>query len=539
MKKWWIVIRCALLVIVLASGCTQSAPPSTDPTADTSSVEEEREQSDESPAPAEEEPSAGSTEEIVVAQGVDVGSLDPARRTAVSEFNVLMHIFDPILTLDENYELAPMLASSWSYIDDTTLELKLQEGVEFHNGEPFTAEAVKLAFDRILENPESPQHTFLAGFLSPEIVDDHTVLIKTEEPMASSISILAWMLPVPPRYLEEVGDEAFGEHPIGTGPFQFSSWERDQRLALEVNSDYWRGSSDIQSIVFRPIPEPGTRIAELRTDAVDLVTNVAPNLWRELQAVDGISTSSVASARYIFIGMNLMADTPLQDQKVRQALNYAVDKDAIIANLLDGHGFPLAGPVTEVHFGHNPDVEPYPYDPEKAGELLAEAGYADGFSIRLLAPQGRYLQDSLVAEAVAGQLQQVGIDVDLQILEYGTYSDQLAAGDVELYLLGWGIAPAGDPHYIYNSLFHSENGRYAFFDFPEIDALIEEGATTLDRDEREAVYQELMALVNEEAPWLFLYQQEDLYATTATLQDWSPDAHERIYLYGTGVSQGD
>ncbi len=476
---------------------------------------------------------------LTVAQGVDVVTTDPHMHNNIATRSVLEHIFDNLLTIDENYQIAPWLATEYRPLDDTTWEVRLREGVRFHNGEPFDAEAVKFSVERIL-NPEqrSPLRTQFTQIERVEVVDPLTVRIYTNGPSPILPASLTRLPIVPPRYIQEHGDEYFARNPVGTGPFKFVQWRRDDQFVVEANPDFWGGAPQLSRIVFRPIPEDYTRVAELLTGTVDVITNVTPQLAAAIDANPTTELATVKSARFVYVAFNLeeYPESPLQDVRVRHAINYAVDVDAIIEAVLDGNGYPMASAIHELHFGYDDSLEPYPYDPAKARQLLAEAGYPNGFRLTFMAPSGRYLQDSLVAQAIAAQLAEVGIEVDLQILEWGTYSNitnnrgKLA----EMYMLGWGNVAGLDGHFVFQPLLRSGdlNSRYAN---PEVDRLIDLGATVVDPAERLAIYRQLSRIVHEDAPWLFLYAQRDLYGQSTRVHGWEPRANEQIFMYGVSV----
>jgi peptide/nickel transport system substrate-binding protein len=335
------------------------------------------------------------------------------------------------------------------------------------------------------------------------------------------------------EYVEAEGAEHFSEHPVGTGPFTFDSWAKDDVIVLRANEDYWKGSPAVEKVEFRVIPENQSRIAALQTGQVDIIVNVPPDQAEVLKEAEGTDVATVPSSRVIYIGINTLQEGPLTDPRVRRALNYAVDKQGIIDNILQGNGVRLASPITESHFGHNPDLTPFAHDPERAKELLAEAGWADGFELVFDAPSGRYLQDKEIAQAVAGQLQEVGLEVDLNVLEWGVYIEKVLAHKLEgIWLLGWGNSTFDADGTLFTQ-FHGES-RHSYYNNPEFDALIEEARAVMDQEQRRTLYHDALEIVNEEAPWIFMHQQLDSYGVSDRV-DWQPRADELIWLFETDL----
>lgn len=474
---------------------------------------------------------------VVVAQGVDATTMDPHMQAETTTSNVLFNIFDALTRFDENNTLQPSLAESWRVVDDYTWEFVLRQGVRFHNGDPLTPEDVAYSIMRVAApDSESPNQSRYGVIQEVQVIDDRTVHVITSTPYPVLAGILADLAIVSKSYAENNPDK-MGTEPVGTGPFKFVSWERDQAVTLEANTDYWAGAPRIQTVIFRPIREDTTRLAELQTGGVHIITNVPPHTVAEIEVSGTARVESIPSTRYIFIGMNLGKDTPLRDVRVRQALNYAVDKEAIIDTVLLGHGFPMSQPAHAAHFGYNPNLDPYPYDPERARQLLAEAGYPDGFRIEMMTPRGRYLNDHLAAEAIAGQLAEVGVQVDLQVMEWGNYVGLVIAeqNPAPLYLLGWGSVPGLDADGIYLPMLGC-NEQLSYYCNPELDELALEARATLDMNRRLELYNRAAEIAHEDAPWIYLWNQEDLYGVSNQL-DWKPVSFERIWLYEASLRQ--
>jgi peptide/nickel transport system substrate-binding protein len=314
---------------------------------------------------------------------------------------------------------------------------------------------------------------------------------------------------------------------VGTGPFRFVELVKDDRLVVEAFDRHWRGSPKIRRIVFKPIPEPFTRAAALRNNEVDLVTTLPPNLARELAPVAGIRVHSVPSTWIIYLGLNAFKK-PLSDVRVRQALNYATDVNGIIKNVLDGNGRRLEGPFTPQMFGYDATVKGYAHDPARAKRLLAEAGYPDGIEVTLEAPAGRYQGDKEIAEALGGQWAKAGFKPRVQVAEWGAYFKRyLGKQFQDAYLLGLG-GPMQDGDELYNLV--SSKGRGLYYKNERVDQLFDLGRSTMDPARRRTIYGDLARAMVEDATWVFLMQQVDIYATRDRLV-WTPRADQWMLFH--------
>ncbi len=500
------------IIVIFVAGCGQ--PPTMSPS-----------------APAEEGPEG----EIIIAQGVDATTLDPNMHAETPTNNVNIQIYDSLLMRDSDGELFPGLAESYENLDDNTWEFKLREDVYFHNGEAFDAEAVKFTLDRILD-PEnsSPQYSHISAIDEVRVVDAHTVHIVTSKPFPTLPSQLVARQIVPPKYTSENGADHLASNPVGTGPYRFVEWVRDEKITLTANEDYWRGMPSIKDVVFRVVPETSTRMAELQTGAVDIIVNVPPHQAESLESSDATYVSRAPSSRVIFVGMVTTQPGPLEDVRVRQALNYGIDVDAIVDNVLMGNGIPLASqPVAEIHHGFDENLAPYPHDPERARELLEEAGYGDGLRLSMDSPSGRYLMDRETSQAVAGQLEAIGVDLDLNIQEWGVYVDKIMSRQLtDLFLLGWGNATFDADATLYP--FFRSGQQFCYFESEEMDEKLDAVRETMDMDLRAERFNEIMGVLSEEAPWIFLHQQMDVYGVSDRVE-WTARPDELIHAFDARI----
>jgi len=466
---------------------------------------------------------------VVIAQGVDPGTLDPQNHYETPAFNVLANIYEILLVRNNEMKLTPLLATSWKLINNTTWEFTLRKGVKFHNGEDFNAAAAKFSLERIADKKNKLKQTALVGIIDRvEIMDDYTVRVITTKPYpyldAQLASIGAMM---PPKYTQEKGPSHIALHPVGTGPYKLARWIKDDHLMLEANDSYWGGAPKIKKAIFRPIPEATTRVAALQTQEADIIVNIPPHLARLMDWKGRSSVAKVPSSRVIFLAFDTTQGGPVADKKVRQAIAQAVDVDKIIKNVLEGNAIRLGTPFTKYHFGYDPAIRPQAFNPEKAKKLLAEAG-AQGFELTLNSPNGRYLNDKEVSEAVVGDLRKVGINARVKTHEWGTYMNMLYSHKGgPSYLLGWGGATFDADGTLFPMM---RTGQVlSHYSNPKLDAMIEEGRSTMDKTKRQKIYSETAKLVKEEVPWAFAYQQMDIYGVSARL-NWKPRPDERLFL---------
>ena len=459
-------------------------------------------------------------------------NLDPTMNLSSIRAQVGVSLFDSLLGRDADGKIVGELAESWRLLDERTWQLKIRRGVVFHNGEPFNAEAVRFTFQRVL-NPEqkSPNRATVSEVERVDVVDDLTVNLVLRSPYAPFLARLIDFPMVPPKYTAEKGNQGLALRPVGTGPFRFVELVKDDHMVVEAFDKHWRGQPRIRKIVYKPIPEPFTRAAALRNGEVDLITTVPPNIARELDKVAGVRVHRVPSTWQIYLGLNAFKK-PLSDVRVRQALNYATDVDAIIKNVMDGNGRRLEGPFTPNVFGFDPSVKGYASDPARARRLLAEAGYPDGLEVTLDAPAGRYQGDKEIAEALGGQWQKAGFRPTVQVAEWGAYFKKYLGKQMQdAYLLGLG-GPMQDADELYNLV--SSKGRGLYYKNERIDELFDQGRATSDPARRRKIYADLARVMVEDATWVFLMQQVDIYATRDRLT-WTPRADQWLLFHPASV----
>jgi len=469
--------------------------------------------------------------ELVVLQGAEINAADPAKHNSIQETNYGLAVFDTLYLNDEKMIPQPRLAVSHKLINETTWEFPIRKGVKFHNGAPLTAKDVKFSFDRALD-PQTK--TFFMPFISTikevKIIDDFTIQLITSGPDPLLLKRLSFSLFIFPADLfKEKGAEAFFQHPVGSGPFKFVSWTRNDRMILDANEEYWDGAPKVKRVIFRPVPEVATRIAELQTGNADIITSIPPFLVPPLKNSPNTVVQSIPGGRIMFLYINCYADGPLKDKRVRQALNYAIDRKAIIDNILKGSGVQMAVNLTPLHFGYDPDLKPYPYDPEKAKKLLAEAGYASGLKLVFNTPSGRYILDKEIAQAISGMFNAVGIQTDIKVHEWGTYTQILTGRKLQdIGFIGWALV-LGDADSTFFPYFTPES-VFSYYSTPELKEKIVKARSILDQQKRMEIYKEIQKDIYEESPLVYLHQQIDHYGVAKRVQGFQARGDELILL---------
>ncbi len=483
---------------------------------------------------------------VVIAQGVDPTTLDTQNQQETPASVVASHLFDTLVERDQNLKIVPALAAELpKLVAPTTWEVKLRRGVKFHNGEEFTAESVKFSLERVKTGLRASSN--FRPIEKVDIVDAYTVRVQTSKPWPIFATIMtsrqASMYP-PKAYAGK--DSAFiSKNPIGTGPYKLVRWSKDEEIVLEANDQYWRGAPRIKTVVFRPIPDDAVRVAALQNGEVDVAVNIPPHLANIIANHPKIFLSTAPSIRTLqlmFVTHEYDAQHKLvgpykgvtADKRVRQAIAAALDVDEIIKGVLDGKAMRTATLLTPLHFGYDPALKPIKQDLGKVKQLLTDAGFPGGLELTLNSPQGRYVRDKEVAEAVTGQLTKAGIRTQLKTYEFVNYLNTLVyvhkPGPV--WLIGWGTATV-DAETVYGPLFRtgSNLGNYHNADF---DGMVDQAQTQMDEKQRLATYHRINKLWIDDMPAVPLYQQVDLYGANKRL-NWKARSDELIKAYDMSI----
>lgn len=476
---------------------------------------------------------------VTVGLGGEVDSLDLVAGgvgTAVGT-SIYEALFDKLVKINPtNGELQPGLATSWRLADPQTYVLVLRRGVRFHNGEEFDAESAKFTLELVIKSKSFLQSRI--PFVDRiDVVDRYTVRIHSSRPDILLPVGLGDIPMYPHRYYQRVGTSGFATQPVGTGPFKFGRWDKGVRIVLERNENYWGKKPQLQTLTFRPFVESATRIAALEAGEIDIAVNVPPDDAQRLQR-RGFRIAWTPIGQSMVMLFNLRVESPLRDRRVRQALNYAIDKEALVKNVMLGFGKVLdAQLVGSDGFGYNPELKPYAFDLQRARQLLAEAGFPNGFTIKMETSEGRYVKQREVSEALVGQLARAGIRVQMDVLEWATYVTKLLRTlDVApLAYVGWNYFPAMDSDFVLRH--YATESPYKLFSNARFDDLYNRSRAEADRNKRRGILRDLHAVLREEAPVVFLFQAPNVFALNARVQGFQPTPDDRIHFDNVSVSR--
>jgi len=477
------------------------------------------------------------TEKIITyAIPADIGSMDPREATNTNNTAVVSYVFSALVQTDCDYQITFDAAESYEIVDDSTYKFTLKKGIKFHDGEEMTSEDVKYSSDTLRREDATYRLKSDMSFIYIEIIDDYSFYLKTDSPNKSTLQRLSNLKILPKHYVEEVGDEAFAANPIGSGPYQYVSWKKDAYIEVEAFDDYFGGRSDIDRVVCKIIPEASSRIAALEAGEVDLITAVSTSQIDRLKNIETIDVASKGTTRVVYFTMNTLEEgSPMQDIKVRQALNYAVDNDLLIRGVLDNYASPIKTLALNFFDGYDDDVQGYEYNPEKARELLAEAGYPDGFQMELAGAFSSLSNGSDVAQAVAAQLTEVGLKVTVLEKDSDSVKEEYKAGtSSELTMTSFG-GPNNNINFISRTVLGT-GARYSAYSNAQLDELLDKVDTTIAAEESKKYYSELQHYMTDYAPVLPLYQSHAIYAYNNRLQNWEPRVDEMVILYGASVA---
>lgn len=460
---------------------------------------------------------------LTVAQGADPVTLDPHGQNDQPSARVRSQIFETLVNHGSSLEIVPGLAKSWEQIDETTWEFKLRDDVTFHNGDAFTAADVKYSFERIKTLP-SPAAFLIDAVQEVVVVDDHTVRITLKFPFAPVLAHLAHPSNaiVNKRSVEEAGDNFGSLVAIGTGPFVFEEWVAGSHVKLSRNAKYWGEPAKVDTVIMRGIPDNTVRAIELETGGADIVYNIQPMDELRLEGTPGLKLDKYQTLSTSYIGFNVQK-APFDNKLVRQAINYALDVEAVVDFIYTGQAAQVKGPLPPLVWGFNDDVKSYEYDPAKAKDLLAQAGYPNGFKTTIWTNDNPLRMQ--IAEMFQANLAEIGIDVEVMIIPWATYLEDTANGKHDMFILGW-VTVTADPDYGLYALFHSSQfgnaGNRSFYANARVDELLELGRQEGDPDKREAYYAEAQALIVEEAPWAFLIATSEVNGMQDNVEGFVP-----------------
>jgi peptide/nickel transport system substrate-binding protein len=461
---------------------------------------------------------------VIVAD--QVTALDPHQMVSIHpEGSIASHIWDTLTWIDANLEVQPHLAESWRLVNDFTWEFELRPGITFHNGEPLDARAVRFSIERARSMPGSLE-TFAqdVDLEKVEIVSDYVLRIVTRRPEANVPYHLAFLEILPPVYYSETSSGELSVSPIGSGPYQVEAWKPGEALVLRAARSYWRGEPHWSCIVFEAVPTASGRVDALRASDIALATDLLPIQAAQWDVTIG-ELKAMESVQRVVVGISPVEGGPLADKRVRQALNYAVDVGRIVDALLEGYGRRYGS------WANLPDSElaPWPYDVDRARALMAEAGFPGGFETALYAPSGVYYSDVAIAQAIAQQLSEIGVLVEVEILAWDAYVREILSDDPpSLFLLA--MNSRGNPLEDTRSLSAGFRFRPTRWRSERFEDLLGQAGASFNQDVRLRLLNEAQGVAYDDAPCIWLWRQYDFYGVGVSLE-WVPRPDGLVYLY--------
>ena len=468
---------------------------------------------------------AASRERITVYHSSVADSLHPYNHSSSPIYGNWQHIIEPLVEYDYGRkEYVGVLAESWEY-QGKRWAFRLKKGIKFHNGAPLTSKDVAFSIDRMKNDKASLQASNFKDVTEVQTPDDQTVIFVTKEPVAVFLDRLRNRFIVSKVAADKYGDQLY-QNPIGTGPYKYVSYQRGGNFVFTRNDDYWGGKANIKEVVFRKVTEDAARLAALESGQADFINNVPVHEVARLQRHPRVRVDSIEGLRMFFLAFNV-AHKPFDNKLVRQAINYSVNAQAIVKNIFDGIGYPLDGPVGTNVIGADPKLKRYPYDPKKAKDLLAQAGYREGCDVQLYYSAGRYPKDTEVCQVVAAQMVKGGFRVELISQEWALFwgKEGVNGGKLPFYYIGRGTLMDADT--LYDQYFRTGTTKRANYSNPEFDKLIEEQQKTAADKKRIAILQQAGKILMEDVPFVPLYNLADLYGAARNVV-WRMRPDEKI-----------
>ncbi|OOE34580.1 ABC transporter substrate-binding protein [Salinivibrio kushneri] len=468
--------------------------------------------------------------DITVAYDADPVSLDPHEQLSGGTLQLSHMVFDPLVRFTQEMDFEPRLATSWERIDNETVRFNLREGVTFHSGNAFTADDVVWTFDRLKSSPD------FKGIFTPIVdikkVDEHTVDVVTDGTYPLVENVMTYVFPMDSKFysgetedgrdkseLKKNGSTYASTHLSGTGPYVVDEREQGVVVEFDRNENYWDKDSEgnVDNITLRPIKEDATRVAALLSGDVDMIAPVSPNDYRRLERADELQLVTMPGTRVITFQMNQSVVDEFKDPRVRQAVAYAVNNEGIAQKIMKGAATPASQQSPVGYAGYNADLAPR-YDLAKAKKLMEEAGYPDGFSVTMIAPNNRYVNDEKIAQAVAAMMAKIGIKVDLQTMPKAQYWPEFDKCEAGMQMIGWHPDTEDSANFteFLTMTRDADTGKGQYncghYSNSEVDKLVMEANSETDLEKRSAMLKKVEKILYDEAAFLPLHWQDPSWA---------------------------
>ena len=454
---------------------------------------------------------------VTIAMADEPQAMDPQAKDDGFMRAVVSNIFEALVDRNRGGEYVPQLAESWEQVDETTWRFKLRAGVTFHNGAALNADAVVFSIERQIDPAfNSEILSYFTPIVGAEKVDDQTVDVKTDGFDPTLVGRMYWLRIVEPGKVEASTTEQLATEPVGTGPYKLETWRRGQEIRLVRNDDYWGTAPSIRSLVFRPIKESTGRLQALNANEIDIATVLLPD-----QAEQAGTVTATPGFEYGFIRFNATPGSPTASRELRQAMNYAIDKESLAEDLFNGYANVIDGQLIGPHvFGYNPDLDPYPFDQARARELVQQSGY-DGRELALLTSSGRWPLTKEMSEAIVAMLGEVGIKARVEVQEFGAWLDSIFALDNPPDMIHISETnEIGDPLRTIGN-YYTTDGQLSTWPNEEADGIVAEAAAITDQAQREQRYQQVFELGRDDPVGIFLLNTYDIYGISQRVA-WEP-----------------
>ena len=469
---------------------------------------------------------------LVVGASIFTDSISPAAG-GYNTLSLVYQTWEPLIARDSHDKLVPSLAERWETIGPTQWRFHLRQGVKWHDGTPFTAADVKFTIDYVTD-PKTiyVRKSRIAGVVATEIVDANTVDIRTSGPAPLLLRGLADIAIEQKAITEKLGQVEAQRKPIGTGPWKYVEYVAGDHYDLIANADYWGGPPAMKRLRIRAIPEGATRVASLLAGETHIIEEVPVDLLPSIEQRRNLKIDAIESSVSLVLSFDARKP-PFNDVRVRQAMDYAIDKKTLLQQMLGGYGSVLDGQlVTRSTFGHNPEIAARPFDRAKAKALLAEAGFPKGFDTKINTLSGRYLSDVDIASAAAGMMTEAGARTSVNVVE-GAVMSQLDRNREQgpIYQVGWFSVGDAD----FNTVWYTDASKRNYWSNAEFDRLWQEGRSTLDEAARLKIYHRMMAIMHEEAPSIFLFGLPRISGRSVNVEGWQPSRDSLLRLHKVSV----
>jgi peptide/nickel transport system substrate-binding protein len=477
--------------------------------------------------------------ELTIGIGIDADTLLPYDQTTTLMQNMADLLYDSFLYQDPEGKLHPRLAKGYEVSPDgLTYTIHLRKGVKFSDGSDFNADAVKAGWDNVLNPKTRVPLRFAVGMVNECVkIDEYTVQLKLKfafAPLGPTIS-MSLVSPISPEALKKYGED-IRQHPIGAGPYILDKWVKGDRIEMVRNDNYWGKKPTVAKIIWKIVPEAATREAMLRTGQIDICYKPLPSNVAALKADPNVTVEMPLDTRTIFMGLNYQKGVTT-NKKVRQAFNYAVDKKAIVKKILFDTAEPMDGPVSPKVFGYHRMAHQYDYNPQKAKQLLKEANFDFSKTVSMRTPQGRYLFDRQVSEAIQAYLQAIGVKAELRTYDWPTYVagllKPLEESELEVFLLGWGPLILDADMGLYGQFTCEVNPPKglgaAFYCNPEYDKIMKASREEQDPQKRSALLKQASEIVWDDAPWMWLHVEKFVIAYSSKIKGMVVTPTEKFY----------